>query len=213
MKDRKQIYIAGSAAAVLLALMVIPLQAANSKNSGKVNVVNDNQDKAAPQPAVAQVVCTSFDDSCGEWDPFTDFIRMRQEMNNMLNSTFNHYQSSPDIDSAWVNAVVAPACDIQVRDNNYIVTLDLPGMEKSDIKIKVDDNILSISGQRSTKVEKKDGERFILKERTQGSFERAIRLPREAKKDKVEATYKNGTLTISIPLEKPKDNSVEVPIK
>jgi HSP20 family protein len=213
MKNNKRVYITGLVAAFVMALVVVPLYAEN-KNSGKVNVVNDDKTRQAAAPVVAQsTCCTPFADDYDGWDPFADFIRMRQEMNNMLNSTFNHYQANPGIDSAWTKVVMAPACDIQLKDNKYTISLDLPGMEKSDIKIKIDGDILSISGQRSAKVEKKDGDKFILRERTMGSFERAIRLPREAKKDKVDASYNNGTLTITIPMDKKKDTSVEVPIK
>ncbi len=199
-------------AAVLLACGAVayPLYAANKDNS-KVVVQKDPQQNTCnavvcPQPGFAPVAAM-------QWDPFAEFIQMRQEMNNLMNGFFNHYQASPQWDDSWDNAIVEPACDVRQKGDKYIVTMDMPGLKKEDIKVKLDGNVLSVSGKRETKVDKKENGKMLLQERTFGSFSRIIRLPGKIKQDKVEATYENGTLKLEIPLVKPVDNSVEIPIK
>ena len=217
MKTKEAKYILTFAAALAVVFAAWPLYAGDKdKNNGNVKVVQQAASKPAPASSCLQCspVYSYSDDDAGLWDPFAEFMRMRQEMNNLLGSAFNQYQDAPRGSGIWSSsAVVAPACDIRDSDGKYIITMDLPGLKKSDIKIKLDGNILSVSGKREKDVEKKDGDKIILRERTSGSFSRVIRLAGKLKQDKVEAAYENGTLTITIPQEKPVDNSINIPIK
>lgn len=219
MKTKEAKYILTVATVLAVVFAAWPIYAGDKdKNNGNVKVVQQAS-SANAKPTVnirsqrGPQYCYS-DDDYGDWDPFAEFMRMRQEMNNLLGSAFNQYQDAPRPAAVWSeSAVVAPACDIRDSNGKYVITMDLPGLEKSDIKIKLNGNILSVSGKRDKSVEKKDGDKVILRERTSGSFSRSIRLAGKLKQDKVEATYKNGTLTITIPQVEPVDNSVEIPIK
>jgi HSP20 family protein len=215
MKNRHKKYVIGFCSVLALAGIMYPIYAAD-KDDGKCCITDDSGGGGVSKQVVAQDDNDAFGGCYGsqEWDPFAEFVRMQQEMNNLLNGTFSPYRSSARADDdSWVEAVAAPACDIKESAGKYLVTLDLPGIEKSDIKIKLDGSILTVSGKRSSSVEKKDGDRIILQERSQGSFRRSIRLSHRIKKDGVEASYKNGILTITVPQEEPVDNSIDVPIK
>lgn len=87
-----------------------------------------------------------------------------------------------------------PALDMAERDSHYVLSVDLPGVHKEDVSVEVQDNILRIKGERKAEVENAD-----YSERTYGSFERAIKLPREVKTQDIEARFENGVLQLAIP--------------
>jgi len=194
-----------------LGLATYPIYA-GSKDDGKLNV------QSAPQPCCSKAVIAPAPAGrayvrAAAPDPFSEFLQMRQEMLNLMNSSFNSYQDSPGWEESLASVTLAPACDIRQTADKYIITMDLPGMRKSDIKITLNGSLLSITGRRESKIEKKEDGKMLLQERTVGSFSRTFKLPGKVKQDKIEAEYENGTLTLEIPLEKPADNSVDIPIK
>lgn len=87
-----------------------------------------------------------------------------------------------------------PALDMAERESHYILSVDLPGVNKEDVNVEVRDNILRISGERKSEIDKAD-----YSERTYGSFERAVKLPREVKTEDIEARFENGVLQLAIP--------------
>jgi HSP20 family protein len=88
----------------------------------------------------------------------------------------------------------AVSVDIEEKDNAYLVTADLPGFKKEDIKIDMDDNILTISGERV----KESGDKKHS-ERSWGKFQRTFSLPHHVAADKIEASYKDGVLQMTLP--------------
>ena len=92
-----------------------------------------------------------------------------------------------------------PSVDLVEKDNKYELTVELPGLEKDDISISVENGYVTVSGKREERSEKQEGE-YYVKEMRYGSFRRSFRLPKNVLDDKVEATYKNGLLTVVIPL-------------
>lgn len=97
-----------------------------------------------------------------------------------------------------LNDIKLPACDVEESAERYLVSIDLPGMKKEDIKIEFKDAHLLISGER--KAEKSTDENTIYRqERSFGSFYRAVSLASEVDADKIEAAYKEGVLSITIP--------------
>ena len=94
---------------------------------------------------------------------------------------------------------ITPSVDFVEKDNKYLLTAELPGLKKDDISISVEDGFVTISGRREDTSEKEEGE-YHVKEMRYGSFSRSFRLPRKVLEDKVEATYKNGILTLVLPL-------------
>ena len=88
----------------------------------------------------------------------------------------------------------SPAVDLEEKDNQYMVTVDLPGMKKEEIKIELSDNVLNISGER-TRESKAEG-RYT--ERSYGKFMRSITLPAHVSPEKVQAHFENGVLHITL---------------
>jgi len=103
-----------------------------------------------------------------------------------------------------------PTCDISETDDHYLVSFDMPGVKKDDIKIEVQDNRLLISGERQR--ERKDENESTLRfERSYGKFERAFELPATINADKIEAQYENGVLNVALPkAESAKPRSIQI---
>lgn len=107
----------------------------------------------------------------------------------------------------------APVVDIEEKGNEYLVIAELPGVKKDDVKIKLKDNVLTISGEK--KMEKKINEKnFHQTERIFGSFQRCFRLPELVDQEKIAAEFKNGILNIAIPkLAEAEPKSIEIKVK
>jgi HSP20 family protein len=93
---------------------------------------------------------------------------------------------------------LAPAMDVTENDDSYVVSLELPGVAKEDVSVELHDDLLTIRGEKkSEREEKKERRRWV--ERRYGSFSRSFTLPRNAAGDRVNASFKDGVLTLTIP--------------
>jgi len=112
--------------------------------------------------------------------------------------------------SGWLDDVVEelfngvesrfyPGLNVSETDTHFDVSVELPGMRKEEIEISLSDNVLTISGERKITRTEEEGRRFHRVESRFGSFSRTLPLPNIIDRDRVEATYENGVLTISIP--------------
>ena len=119
------------------------------------------------------------------WDPFAELGRLHT---GLLGRTWR--ETEP---------VFRPSVDIVEEDKAYLVKADLPGVKPEDIKIELKSNVLTVSGERGLekKEEGDDGYRRI--EREYGSFTRAFPLPETAEGEQIDASYKDGVLTVTIP--------------
>jgi HSP20 family protein len=94
--------------------------------------------------------------------------------------------------------MMVPQCDLEESADHYLLSFDMPGLEKENIDIEMQGNNLIVSGERRQENERGEGRsRFV--ERRYGRFERAIRLPQNAKTEGIEAEYVNGVLKVAIP--------------
>jgi len=110
-----------------------------------------------------------------------------------------------DLKNTWV-----PPVDVQETDNAFIFTAELPGMGKDDVSITLEENLLTLSGERSLK-EKEEGENFHRVERTYGSFSRSFSLPSQVDSSKVDASFKDGLLTVEVAkAEQAKPRKIEI---
>jgi len=91
--------------------------------------------------------------------------------------------------------------DFTEKDGKYYLTAELPGVDKENISISIEDGYVTLSGKKEEKKEEKRSD-YYLKETRYGSFKRSFRLPGKVAEDKVDATYKNGVLTVVMPHEK-----------
>ncbi len=99
---------------------------------------------------------------------------------------------------AGSSMVLKPTLDLHVNDKEYIISVEIPGVNEDDIKIEITDDYLIIRGEKKQEEELKDGHSYRV-ERSYGMFQRILNLPEDADKDKVEASFKKGVLVITIP--------------
>jgi HSP20 family protein len=102
------------------------------------------------------------------------------------------YFSSPNREPRFY-----PQLDVSETNSNYHISLDLPGVNKKDIDVKIDNNILTIKGKKEFDKDHKDNN-FYTRERFYGDFQRSINLPSDADTDKVETSFKDGVLQIMV---------------
>ncbi|MEW6079408.1 MAG: Hsp20/alpha crystallin family protein [Thermodesulfobacteriota bacterium] len=104
----------------------------------------------------------------------------------------------------------APAIDVSETENEYIVKAELPGINKKDIDISLTDGVLTVKGEK--KLEKKEEkENYHYMETRYGTFTRSLKLPEDASAEKVDATYADGVLTVTVPkTETAKPRKIEV---
>ncbi len=112
------------------------------------------------------------------------------------------------------NTLWTPAVDIKENAENYIVTADLPGVEKENIHISLENNTLTIKGERKYEKDEKTEEGFTRKERFQGQFYRRFVLPETTDESKIKAKYRHGVLEVIIPKKEDKKlKRIEVKIE
>jgi len=108
---------------------------------------------------------------------------------------------------------VRPALDIYETPEQLVVKATLPGIKREDVGVKVAGDTLVIRGETKEERDEKD-ERYLLRERSHGTFHRAIVLPEGLDTEKIEALFEDGTLTVTLPkTEKAKAKTVEVKVK
>ena len=106
--------------------------------------------------------------------------------------------ADPKTGTAKLMGMYRPKIDVSCDDKHYEITLDVPGLTKSDISIDVNDDILTIYGKKEEKSENKE-KHFYRVERSYGSFQRTLSLPDDVNADDISANLKNGVLTLDIP--------------
>ena len=128
------------------------------------------------------------------WDPFRDMMTLRDKMNRLFDDSFT---VRPDeqglLQSTWV-----PSVDIYENENELVLTAEVPGIDEKDIEIKIEDNTLTIKGERKLDKETKE-ENFHRIERSYGSFFRSFALPHYIDHDKIRAEHQHGVLKITMP--------------
>lgn len=125
------------------------------------------------------------------WDPFKEFEASHKKMLEMMNTI---KQSSLE-SSSFYN----PQLSLEQLNKSYLVEVDLPGLEKDSINIEIENNLLTISGQREISKESNSNNGFYQSERSFGAFKRSISLPKDALDENINADYKEGVLKITIP--------------
>lgn len=108
------------------------------------------------------------------------------------------YPFMPDFFKEDIKGPFIPKLDVSEDKDNLFIKAELPGVDKHDVKLSLNEDVLTISGEKK-KEEKEEKENFFRIERNYGSFSRSITIPFEVKMDKIEAEYKNGVLNIILP--------------
>ena len=139
------------------------------------------------------------------WRGSSDLNRIRNQLNRIFEDPFSLLEPDTSFFEGWT-----PAVDITEDKDKYVVRAELPGMRKEDISVSLDGNTLTISGERKQEEEKKERESY-RSERFFGRFQRSVTLPAQVQANKIEANYKDGVLTVTLPKsEEAKRKQIEV---
>lgn len=130
--------------------------------------------------------------SITRWDPMQEL----QEVQNRLARFFNR-PALPNGNESLTVAQWSPTVDISEDDNEFLIKAELPGLKREDVKVTVEDGVLSISGERKVEKEEKT-KKYHRVERSYGSFVRSFSLPEGADPAKVQADFKDGLLNVHI---------------
>ena len=122
-----------------------------------------------------------------QWNPFRE-----------LDELFNRLQRTPGALKAGSDAPWMPAVDISEVPAEYLLKAELPGVKKEDVQVKVENGVLTVSGERKSEVDG-EGEQFHRVERTYGSYSRSFSLPDNVQADRIAADYKDGVLIVHLP--------------
>jgi HSP20 family protein len=126
------------------------------------------------------------------WFSRSPLHNLREEMRDMLSQAFGDEQE------AWPLTRIAPSLDLSETDEAVELRMDLPGMDAKDIDVQVNQNMLTVSGQRQEQSEEK-GRTFHRVERRSGTFSRCVTLPCSVKEEAIAAQYRDGVLTVKLP--------------
>lgn len=128
------------------------------------------------------------------WQPFAELDDLRARFDKMF----------ADFGDGERGAAWRPEIDVVEESGKIAVHVNVPGIRPEEIKVEVEDDVLTISGEHTEEREEKD-KRYVRRERRYGSFSRAIGLPDNAKRDEIDAACHDGVLEVTIPLtEEPK---------
>ncbi|GAK50925.1 heat shock protein Hsp20 [Candidatus Moduliflexus flocculans] len=125
-------------------------------------------------------------------DLFGDLTHIQQEMNRFFDEFFGENRRGL-ADGVWL-----PAVDVSESHDEFVVRAELPGMSHEDIEINVQENVLTLKGEKKQE-KKEEQENFHRLERSYGAFTRSFTLPANVKADDIKANFKNGVLEVAIP--------------
>ena len=141
------------------------------------------------------------------WEPFRGLSTLQDQMNRLFEDTLFRGRSDESALTTW-----APAVDIYETENALVVKADLPDVNEKDLDIQVENNILTIRGERKFERDVKE-DNYLRVERAYGSFSRSFSLGNTVNTEAIKAEYRDGVLTLTIPKReeaKPKQVKVSV---
>ena len=138
------------------------------------------------------------------WNPLGSLAEIQNEMNRLFETSIRH--------PGGFDAAFSPSIDVVVEKDDVIVKADLPGLTKDDVTVTLQDNYLTIKGEKKHEVEQQDAN-YFLSERVHGSFTRTIELPMTVDAKRIEARFKDGVLHVNLPkTEDAKPKQIEVKV-
>jgi len=142
------------------------------------------------------------------WDPFREFTTVQDRLNRLFRESYGNEGR----EEALTTSSFAPAVDVYEDEHNVTLKVQVPGIEEKDIDIRIENNTLTLHGERKFEKEEKE-ENFRRVESSYGSFTRTFTLPTTVDAEKVTADYDKGVLKITLPKKaeaKPKQIKVNV---
>lgn len=143
------------------------------------------------------------------WDPFRELEEMSDRLNRMISRPASPRTNGKE---TMVVADWTPSVDISETDGEYLIKAEIPDVKKEDVKVTLEDGVLTIQGERKHESEEK-GKKYHRVERSYGSFVRSFSLPDLVDEEKVKADFKDGVLNLQLPKsEKAKPKAIEVKV-
>jgi HSP20 family protein len=130
------------------------------------------------------------------WEPVRELTSLQNEMNRLFTTFFDTPTTTGNGESAtrrWI-----PAMDLVETEDHFVLKADLPGLSEGDVSLEVEDNVLTVSGERKAEHEDKR-EGYVRVERAYGSFRRSLTLPEGIDPEGVSASFDKGVLEVRIP--------------
>jgi HSP20 family protein len=128
------------------------------------------------------------------WDPYRDLVTLREKMNRLFEDTATGQSGSRELaSSSWT-----PAVDIYETEHEIVLSAEVPGIDEKDIEIKLEDNTLTLRGERKFEQETQE-ENFHRIERAYGSFFRSFSLPHYIDQEQIKAEHEHGVLKVVLP--------------
>jgi HSP20 family protein len=131
------------------------------------------------------------------WEPVRELTSIQNEMNRLFNTFFDAPSGGGNGGSTPLRRWI-PAMDLVETDEHFVLKADLPGLTEADVNVEVEDNVLTVSGERNAEHEDKR-EGYVRVERAFGSFRRSLTLPEGIDPDGVQANFDKGVLEVRIP--------------
>ena len=128
------------------------------------------------------------------WEPAREIGSLQSEMNRLFNTVFD----GPSPASVRAYRRWVPAMDLVETDNDFVLKADLPGLSEGDVHVEVQDNVLTISGERKAENEERKAG-YVRIERSSGSFRRTLTLPEGVDPEAVKASFDRGVLEVHVP--------------
>ena len=128
-----------------------------------------------------------------KWTPKRNMLNIFDEVEQMMHQAFGH-----SLENGSSRLSYSPLMNVSETESDYLVMMDLPGVEKKDVELNLSDGILTVSGERKTS-ERGDENNRIWYETTNGAFSRSFELTSDIVEEKVKAKFNNGVLNITIP--------------
>lgn len=142
-------------------------------------------------------------------NPFSMFRRLSEEMDRAFASTFGLSREFGESD--FERGIWSPAIEVRERNNNLEVCAELPGMTKDDVKVECTEEGIILEGEKRREQQHEEGG-VHRSERSYGHFYRMIPLPEGADSEKARAEFKNGVLTVQVPISEQKRKAKQIPI-
>lgn len=148
------------------------------------------------------------------WNPFREIEEMLDRYTRSLGSGAAASPTASGGRESLARPDWIPAVDIIEKKDNYLLKVELPEVKKEDVKVNLDNGVLTISGERRLELEEgEEGSPQHRLERVYGSFSRSFTLPAEADAEAIDATYRDGMLTLMIPKSaQPEPKAIEVKV-
>ncbi|MBX7255641.1 MAG: Hsp20/alpha crystallin family protein [Candidatus Hydrogenedentes bacterium] len=139
------------------------------------------------------------------WDPFQEMAKMRQQMDQLFNQSLDRFKDSPRFGNLAQSStlVTSPNIDMADQGDKYVITVDMPGAEQSDIRVEIKDQTLTITGKRDQTVSQQKDGRILRQERVSGQFQRSMPLPEAVDEAGMKTAYKDGVFTVTLPKKVP----------